>query len=83
MTKCIVLGNEKEKTGKPIEFKKWLNLYKSLLNKDCVSPSSYNYIELICLDYGDDLDLMFAYNDPKDRISGILYLGKWNDGFVK
>jgi hypothetical protein len=28
-------------------------------------------------------DLMFAYNDPDNRGSGLLVIGKFNDGIVR
>jgi len=27
--------------------------------------------------------LMYAYDDPKDRSRGRLFLGQWNDGYVE
>jgi hypothetical protein len=40
----------------------------------------WNNIELICKDYGDGCDLMFAYDN--NRSDGIAYLGHFNDGIV-
>ena len=50
-------------------------------------PQEFGYIELICRNYLRDelnpIDLMFAYQVPKDRGAGVLVAGKWNDGIVK
>ena len=79
MTKCIVLGEEPKKEKKPIEFRKALSDEFTFGNPgkraDC-----WENIELICRDYVDGFDLMFAYNN--DRNSGCLYIGRWNDGIV-
>ena len=48
-------------------------------------PCHWKYIELICKEYlgNKTLDLMYAYDDPKDRSRGRLFLGQWNNGYVE
>ena len=78
MTKVTIIG-EKPKTKKlnEIEFSKILT--GSLVISDKVSPPyNYMHIELICLNYNADYDLMFAYDN--ERSNGALYLGKFNGG---
>jgi hypothetical protein len=83
-TKCIVIGEErKNNKKKSIEFLKTLNLNLEF-TKSPAESSDYLFIELICLNYDDkNADLMFAYNDLKNRSSGILVIGHWNDGIVE
>ena len=81
MTKCIVLGEQPtEVKKKPIEFIKALNA-KLQIAPALTVPSEVNFIELICINYAEDADLMFGYN--KIRSDGVLYLGKWNDGVAE
>lgn len=81
MTKTIVIGQtvQPKKLNK-IVFKKCLHSDNTIKTTNC-TPDEFEYIELICKNYSND-DLIFAYNNPNDRSSGILYLGKWNDGVV-
>lgn len=91
-TKTIVIGEtEIQKTPpNPIRFVHYLEM--NLLNEEPLvvkkcdggfqSPRDYKFIELISLNYTSSWDLMFAYDNPKNRSSGILYIGKWNDGVV-
>ena len=86
MTKMIILGEQKDESAKkPIEFFSFINVAK----RDDVraempsAPCSWKYIELICKNYAPDLDLMFAYNSAANRSSGVLMIGRWNDGVVK
>ena len=86
MTKTIVLGEHKDDAiKKPIEFKYFLteDIEIGTPQGDNKSPSSFKFIELICKEYDQDHDLMFAYNDANERGSGILMIGRWNDGVVK
>ena len=87
MTKVIILGSEeKQQTKKPIEF--LFSLIKDDDNKvsfveeteDDVKPNLWKFIELICRDYIDGYDLMYAYDDRAEE--GILYMGYFNDGIV-
>ena len=86
MTKTIILGEQKNKdVKKPIEFFTHITIKDSddasVETVDSL-PSKWNYIELICKDYIIGLDVMFAYDDAGDRSSGILIIGRWNDGVV-
>lgn len=84
-TKTIVLGSGAQvKTElKPIVVKAYLTGL-SEINHDAAhhQPSSFRYIELIALGYSPGVDIMFAYNDPEKRKSGVLLIGHWNDGIV-
>lgn len=79
-TKCIVLGQNEDskKELKPIEFVNAILLNTIL--KTASSPTEYKNIELVCRNYVDVYDLMFAYDE--DRSKGCAYLGYWNDGIV-
>ena len=85
-TQCIVLGNNNSSPfKKKIKFECCLIKYPPIsIEKHiyCCKPSEYKFIELITLNYSTDIDLMFAYNDIRERFKGILYLGHWNDGVV-
>ena len=80
MTKVIILAEQPEnKELKPIEFVKHLDSNLEF-SSGCSSPKVWENIELICKNYANKFDLMFAYDE--DRILGILYLGHFNDGVV-
>lgn len=80
MTQTTVIGHYPEKERTPIVFRSLLDTnYLCKLTSD--NPGVYEHIELICLNYAQDSDLMFAYHG--DRSGGTLYIGKWNDGVVK
>lgn len=86
MTKCIVIGeSENASKSKPIEFLAEFLPSKSEMNcaflAPVTSPNEWKNIELVCLGEGDNIDVMFAYDD--DRRGGITYSGHWNDGFVE
>lgn len=87
-TKTIVIGEVNPSVKGPVvEFHSVL-VDNATIEGTVSSPSQYLFIELVCLNYGkydrhgDSFDLMFAYNDPKDRWEGSLFLGKWNHGIV-
>lgn len=80
MTKCIDLTRSPKETKKPIKFIKLITP-RGYVNNPATEPPLWNNIELIAKNYDDGLDLMFAYDDNR-RVNGVLYLGKWNDGFV-
>lgn len=81
MTTVIKLGQAAPIKLKPIEFTWTYDGKKNTWPKS--GPCSWKFIELICSNYGsDELDLMFAYDDPTKRHDGVLYLGKFNDGVV-
>lgn len=83
MTKVTVLGeNKTKKESKPIEFIYILNSSSLIFDKTILDPSDFENIILICKSYTkESLDLMFAYEERIDE--GILFLGHFNDGFVK
>ena len=87
MTKTIVLGEQKDKAiNKPIEFFTRLNILESddvKVESADTKPYEWNYIELICKNYTINLDLIFVYENADDRSSGILMIGRWNDGVAK
>lgn len=81
-TKTIIIGRpSKTQPKKEIEFTKFLN--STGVVTGCVAkPHNYKYIELICKNYYEGFDLMFAYDGSKDRSAGVLYIGHWNAGIV-
>ena len=82
MTKVIILGQEPEKKElKPIEFVKVLSYDdKFKFTTVYITTERWENIELICKNYQNTYDLMFAYDD--NRHEGILFLGHFNDGVV-
>jgi hypothetical protein len=84
MTKTIVLGAEPtEKDKTKIEFVNVLTgEYKIEEANSSGTPNDFNYIELVSKGYAAGMDLMFAYDRPEERESGVLYIGYWNDGIV-
>lgn len=86
MTKTIVIGDsQKQVAKKAICFRYVLNhcdpTQPNLLKTSNI-PSSYKFVELICLNYIAGTDLMFAYDDEDKRDKGVLFIGSWNDGVV-
>lgn len=82
MTTTIVIGTQTVPQSKnPIVFERILETDFEC-PKTNIKPNRYAYIELICLEYDGEKDLMFAYDTPDDRGRGALYIGKWNDGIV-
>ena len=80
MTKVIILGEEPQKQGKKIEFKK-AYISNGEIEDSETEPCDWQNIELICEKYTNSgLDLMFAYDTS--RKNGILYFGYFNDGIV-
>ena len=80
MTKVTIIGR-----ATPIEKKKPIEFVKSILllgicNARAV-PYMWDNIELICKNYVDGYDLMFAYNNKRE--DGVAYLGYFNDGIVE
>ena len=83
-TKTIEIGKQDIKfNNKPIEFLGCLTRDWDIRKCELEKPEYYGFIELICNKYNGDFDLMFAYDDPKKRENGVLYIGKWNDGVVE
>lgn len=88
-TKTIILGKpEPEAPPKnTIEFVQLLNVKGEFQGRgQCPPPGAFNFIELIAKDYFgtsyNNYDLMFAYNNPNERQTGMLFIGYWNDGIV-
>ena len=83
MTKVIIIGDRPDKTPKKILFKYILpnefSTFREISDMD-FQPQTFQNIELICRDYTNNLDLMFAYDE--DRNTGVLYLGYFNDGII-
>jgi hypothetical protein len=84
VTKVSVFGQDTEvkKDLKKIEFIRYLNTCLSFLSfhEGTSTPSIYENLVLLEREYGEGLDLIWAYND--DPNMGTLYLGHWNDGVV-
>lgn len=82
MTKIVILGQEpkQEKKLKPIEFKSVL-LGNLKFGEPLLKPIRFKYIELICLNYCCEHDLIFAYDE--NRSGGCFYVGHFNDGVVE
>lgn len=85
MSKIIIIGEKTSEQKKlvPISFKRYLNEGIEIECGSVLTPLNYNFIELICKDYGSGYDIMFAYDDPKKRRSGTFYIGHWNDGVAE
>ena len=80
MTKVTIIGEATPiEKKKPIEFVKSIDVHNNTPAR--TSPNEWKNIELICNDYLDGYDLMFAYN--RNRDDGIAYLGHFNDGIVE
>jgi hypothetical protein len=84
-TITIVLGSDMKPVRKPIEFHRVLDSDETFEPVYEDRPCHWKYIELICKEYlgTKTLDLMYAYDDPKDRSRGRLFLGQWNSGYVE
>lgn len=83
-TKVIDLtSNTQPPVKKKIEFVSYLNSIKGSekIMKTLEDPHEYDCIELICRNYVDGMDIMFAYNECK-RSEGYLCFGHFNDGVV-
>ena len=80
MTKVTIIGGATPiQKKKPIEFVKCITAM-SILDAQIISHMWKN-IELICKNYGNGFDLMFAYNYKRE--DGVAYLGHFNDGIVE
>jgi len=84
-TITIVLGSNGVQVRRPIEFHRVLDSDETFGPVYEEYPCLWKYIELICKEYlgTKTLDLMYAYDNPKDRSRGRLFLGQWNDGYVE
>jgi hypothetical protein len=80
MTKVTIIGDETPiQKKKPIQFAKSIGTTSN--HPARLDSLGWNNVELICKNYGDGYDLMFAYN--KKRSDGIAYLGYFNDGIAE
>ena len=80
MTKVTIIGKATPiQKKKPIEFVKLFGTM-NITNAQAFSHQ-WNNIELICKNYGNGFDLMFAYNNKRE--DGLAYLGHFNDGIVE
>lgn len=83
MSKCIVIGEQNaQRKQKPIEFQRCVDAELRVCDSGDFHPSDMDYIELICKNYVQGVDIMFAYSRPDKRHEGLLVFGKWNDGVV-
>lgn len=86
MTKVTILGEEKPKEGKKIEFKLTLQSTGKIEDGCMRAPSDFDNVVLISKKYtSDGLDLMFAYDNKRQHDCNpynALYLGHFNDGIV-
>ena len=80
MTNTIIIGNSVPPAENFIQFTHVLVEDLTLIPATNAKPSSYKYIELVCLNYGQGKDMMFAYDSPNRRSHGVLHLGHWNSG---
>lgn len=82
MTQVSIIGNNNKVINKKIELIKCLQRRGDALIKTNTSPSSFNYVELICREYTDNNeDLIFCHNGDRNSNS-CLFLGHFNDGIV-
>ena len=80
MTNVHIIGEATPiEKKKPIKFVKSIYVHSNPLTTS--SPNEWKNIELICNDYLDGYDLMFAYN--RNREYGVAYFGHFNDGIVE
>jgi hypothetical protein len=84
-TKTIVIGEPEQPNTPPTPIELCKFLSEDLTIKKTDFPArGYNYVELICRNYCgySGSDLIFAYDDPKKRSCGTLFIGEWNEGVV-
>lgn len=87
MTKVTIIGEHASTVKKytKIKFMKVLTgTYKldDATRGNWSSPSEWANIELICRNYADGKDLMYAYDEPEFRADGVLFIGYFNEGLV-
>lgn len=86
MTKLIEIGkNQNNQTKVPIVFDYYLcdlKFNEDSFQKTCDRAENFEYVELICRNYLENKDLMFAYDDENNRREGTLFVGNWNDGVI-
>ena len=87
MTKVTIIGHE-FKAPKKYTHIKFLQVLNGSYKIDGASdggwckPNEWDNIELICKNYSEGKDLMFAYDDIDYRSDGVLYIGYFNEGTV-
>lgn len=81
MTKVSIYGKDFVNSLKPIEFVKFFD--GSEVGEAEIPPSNYQFIDLVAKNYHDGMDLILAYREENERGNGVLYIGYFNDGFVK
>ena len=80
MTKVTIIGEATPiQKKKPIEFVKCIYVHNN--PPATSSPNEWENIELICKNYGNGFDLMFAYNNKRE--DGLAFIGYFNDGIVE
>lgn len=78
----LIPMDSQEEVNQPIEFTTRL-CSNGISAPTPFTPNDFKYIELVCKNYEfEDVDLMYAYNDPRKRSEGGLFIGKWNNGIV-
>lgn len=85
MTKVTIIGEHASTVKKytKIKFIKVLTgSYKVDTARHWSNPADWDNIELICKDYANGMDIMFAYDDADYREDGVLYIGYFNEGLV-
>lgn len=87
MTKVTIIGGPAviAKKYTHIKFIKVLTgsyTIDTAMNGHWSNPADWDNIELICKDYANGMDLMFAYDGSVNRGDGILYIGYFNEGLV-
>ena len=87
MTKVTIIGEE-IKAVKKYTHIKFLQVLTGAYTVNYTSdggwcePNEWNHIELICKNYSNGKDLMFAYDEADYRNDGVLYIGYFNEGTV-
>lgn len=83
---CIAIGYDKKYRPTELLYLLTFNDKVPIIKGAKSYWDSRRYVELICKAYNQDienpLDLIFMYDNPQDRSSGALYLGRWNDGYI-
>ena len=85
MTKVTIIGEPASTVKKYTHIKFIKSLisgykFETFSMRNWSKPSAWDNIELICRNYAEGMDLMFAYDDS--RKDGILYVGYFNEGLV-
>lgn len=46
------------------------------MHDSCYTPSDFSFVEVICMDYVQGYDLLFAYHDNSKRHYGCFFIGQ-------